>query len=66
LQQFNAKHCLFVHCVRVQQGAAMAYSYIPPDTLAVELQKQKQILVEQGFAVENRTEFGLPKVGGQD
>ena len=62
LKQLGAKNCLLVHCVSTQQGAAMAFSYKPPEAFTAELQMQEQILAELGFAVESRTEFGSPKV----
>lgn len=61
LQDFGAKQCLLVHCVTANQGASLALSYKAPDAYLAELDSQKQILSDLGFAVESRTEFGSPK-----
>jgi len=61
LQNFGAKRCLLVHCVSTKQGAALALSYQTPEAYTAELESQRVVLEELGFAVESRIEFGSPK-----
>lgn len=61
LREYGAKQCLLVHCVSPKLGAAMALSYKAPEAYTAELESQRQLLIELGFTVDSRTEFGSPK-----
>ncbi len=61
LRKFGAHHCLLVHCVSANLGAAMALSYKTPESFTSEMESQRQILADLGFSVDCRTEFGTPK-----
>lgn len=60
LKDYGAEECLLLQCLSVQETASIALSYTTA-VLEENLHSQKEILEQQGFAVETRIVPGLAK-----